>query len=453
MAGFEPDSAPPPGVTPRSESRPRRGIAVAPRAARSGSVGASRSWLWHDRAAAQDFVQVPLPTDAARQDPLNVFWDGLGREFPLAEERRYFNTSGLAIQPFEVLERMQQVALEGATQGETLRAPHLDAARAAVARLVGAEPDEIALQRNATEAMNTVARGIDWRRGDEIILTTHEHPGGAAPWVALAQDIGVRLQLFTPSFDAARDSETFWKLAGKKTRAIVVSHVVTTLGAVMPVEALCTEARRRGIWCIVDGAQAAGILPVDVHALGADCYLASGHKWMLGPVETGFLYVRRERLSELRPRFVGAYSADDRGWSLQERRLQFLPVASRFEYGTRSPAQAAGLAAALAWQEAIGFDLVRARARALAERFRHGIEGQPGVEVLTPAGGAAPIVTFRIPRRPNAQVADWLMHELGMRVRRVGELDLNAVRASFHLVNRRPDVDWLAEAVRVLAAS
>jgi selenocysteine lyase/cysteine desulfurase len=190
-----------------------------------------------------------------------------------------------------------------------------------------------------------------------------------------------------------------------------------------------------------------------VRALGADCYLASGHKWLLGPVETGFLYVRRDRLPQLRPRFVGAYSADDSGWSLRERRLRFLPVASHFEYGTRSPAQAAGLAAALAWQEAIGFDLVRARARALAERFRQAIEALPGVEVLTPAGGAEPIVTFRIAHRPNAQVADWLMTELHMRVRRVGELDLNAVRASFHLVNRRPDVDWLADAIRVLAAS
>jgi selenocysteine lyase/cysteine desulfurase len=404
-------------------------------------------------ARAQDFTQVPIPPDAARADPLDDFWDSLPREFPGGDELRYFNTAGLGIPPFEVLERTHAVAIEAATHGETMRHPHLDQARAAVARLVGADPDEIALMRNATEAMNVVARGLDLARGDEVILTTHEHPGGAAPWVARAQDEGIVLRLFTPSFDAGRDAEALWTLAGKRTRAIMVSHVLCTVGAVMPVEALCAEARRRRIWSVIDGAQAAGSLPLDLHALGADCYLASGHKWLLGPLETGFLYVRRDRLPQLHTRYAGAYAADDSGWSLRQGRLQFLDVASRFEYGTRSPAQAAGLAAAIDWQSAIGFDLAQARARALAQRFRAGIVDRPGIEVLTPAASAAsPIVTFRIPRRPNTQVVEWLQRELGMRLRLVNEEGLNAVRAAFHLVDRRADVDWLSEAVRVLAA-
>jgi selenocysteine lyase/cysteine desulfurase len=183
-----------------------------------------------------------------------------------------------------------------------------------------------------------------------------------------------------------------------------------------------------------------------------DCYLASGHKWMLGPIESGFLYVRQSRLPELRTRFAGAYAAEAAGYSLEEGRLEFLPGASRFEYGTRSPSQSAGLREAIEWQEALGTELVRARATALARRFHTAVSGYTGIEVLTPARAVevAPIVTLRVTRRPNSQVAEWLQRELGMRVRLVNERQLNAVRASFHLVNRLQDVDWLAEAIRVL---
>jgi selenocysteine lyase/cysteine desulfurase len=420
----------------------------------AGALAVPASWLLHGSLRGQEFSQVPLPPEPARSDPLHPFWDEIPSEFPLHEDLRYFNTAGLGIPPYDVLQRVQATALAAATEGETLREQHLGAARAALARFLGADPEEIALVRNATEAMNLVARGIPLRRGDEVILTTHEHPGGAAPWVALARDTGVRLRLYDPSFDPELDAGAIWGLASKRTRVLVVSHVLCTVGAVMPVEALCAEARRRGLWSVVDGAQAAGILPLGLHDLGADCYLASGHKWMLGPIESGFLFVRRDRLPELGTVFAGAYAAEASGWSLEEGRLEVLQAASRYEYGTRSPAQAAGLAAAIEWQEALGMDLVRARATALARRFRAGIAALPGIEVLTPAPATArsAIVAFRVTRRPNTQVAHWLRSELGMRVRTVSERNLNAVRASFHLVDRAPDVDWMVEAVRVLGA-
>ncbi len=438
--------APPPGATRSAAPLSRRHFLAL------GALAAPVGLALPRPARAQEFRQVPLPPDEARGDPLHDFWDTLPSEFPGREGLRYFNTAGLGVPPFEVLERVTSIALQAAEQGETLRHECFEPARSAVARFVGASPAEISLVRNATEAMNLVARGLELRAGDEVILTTHEHPGGAAPWVALKQDLGITLRLFDPSFDPARDAEAIWRLASKRTRAVVVSHVLCTTGALMPVSEIAAEARRRSIWSVVDGAQAAGILPLDLHQMGADFYLSSGHKWMLGPIETGFLFIRESNLPLLHTRFAGAYSANAAGWSLEEGRLEFLPEASRFEYGTRSPSQVAGLQAAVEWQEAFGPDLVRARANALAGRFHTAISGQPGIEVLTPgtAIGTVPVVTLRVTKRPNTQVAEWLRRELGMRVRLVGERGLNAVRASFHLVNRRLDVDWLAEAVRVL---
>ena len=418
-----------------------------------GAAALPAGLLFGSRAGAQDFTQTPLPPEAARSDPLHPFWDKLPAEFPLRDGLIYFNTGGLGIPPLAVLQRLQDVALEVATKGETLRDKYFEPARAAVARLVEAEPAEIALTRNATEAMNLVARGLGLRRGDEVILTTHEHPGGAVPWVALAQDLGVELRLFDPSFDPGRDAEAIWSLATRRTRAVAISHLLCTVGYVMPVREICAEARRRGLWTVVDGAQAAGCLPLRLHDLGPDAYVASGHKWLLGPEETGFLYVRREALAQVTPRFAGAYSDRLDGYSLEERRLHYRDDASKFEYGTRSAAQVAGLAAALEWIDALGLDLVQARSTALARRLHAGLAALPGIEVLTPAAPAvaAPLVTFRVTRRPNTQVADWLRSELGMRVRPVGERGLDAVRVSTHLVNRVADVDWLIEAARVLA--
>jgi selenocysteine lyase/cysteine desulfurase len=404
-------------------------------------------------ARAEDVAAVPLPPEAALTDPLHGFWDRMPAEFPLRDDHLHFNTAGLGIPPHAVLDRVGTVALESAATGDPQRG-QLDAARATLARFVGAAPEEIALVRNTTEGMNIVARGIDLRRNDEIVLTTHEHPGGAAPWVALRRDTGVVLRLVEPRFDPAADAAALVAALGKRSRVLVVSHVLATTGAPMPVEALAAEARRRGIWCVVDGAQAAGILPLDLGALGADCYVASGHKWLLGPVETGFLWVRRERLPDLRTRFAGVHTADDSGWDLDAGRIDFRPNADRYEHGTRSPAQAAGLAAALDWLSGVGAAAVRMRALALAQRFHAGITARPGIEVLTPPAAVArvPIVTFRVTHRPHAQVADWLWQELRMRVRPVPDRGLNAVRASFHLVNRVADVDWLADAVRVLGA-
>ena len=420
---------------------------------RLGLLALPAAALLRGSAAAQDFVDVPIVPDAARTDPLHAFWERIPDEFPLDANTRHFNTAGLGIAPLAVLERTHAAAVRAATEGDPMRG-RLDEARMRLGQYLHARPEEIALVRNATEAMNIVARGLEVRPGDEIVLTTHEHPGGAAPWVALHQDAGVTLRLVEPQLDPAADLESIWAQVNKRTRAIVLSHVLCTVGAVMPVEAVAAEARRRGIWCIVDGAQAAGVLPLDLEALGADCYLASGHKWLLGPVETGFLWVRQERLAELRTRFAGVHSVDAAGWDLDAGRLDFLTVASRYEYGTRSPSQPAGLVAALDWVEALGPALVRTRSLALAQRFRAGIEGLPGIEVLTPPAAVqqVPIVTFRVTRRPNAQVVDWLWTELRMRLRLVPDRGLNGVRASFHVVNRVPDVDWLIEAVRTLGA-
>ncbi|MFQ5600900.1 MAG: aminotransferase class V-fold PLP-dependent enzyme, partial [Candidatus Krumholzibacteriia bacterium] len=197
-------------------------------------------------------------------------------------------------------------------------------------------------------------------------------------------------------------------------------------------------------WCRLDRRNLGA-----AHDLGADAYAARGHGWLLGPVGTGFLYVRRDLLPRLEPRYRNRLDGRD----LSTRAARPIEAARQLELEMRSASLAAGLTASIEWQSGLGIDGVNGQATALAARLHAGLSGIDGIEVLTPAASvqSSPVVSFRVSRRPNAQVVSWLQDELGMRLRRIDALGLDAVRASTHVVNQVRDVDWLVDAVRALA--
>jgi selenocysteine lyase/cysteine desulfurase len=221
---------------------------------------------------------------------------------------------------------------------------------------------------------------------------------------------------------------------------------------VMPVPEIADLCRRRGVICVIDGAQAVGQVPVDLRSLGCDFYVASGHKWLLAPKGTGLMYVREEMLDRWRPSFVGAYS--DTGFDLVAGTFNRLRPASGSEYGTRSTPVLLGVAAAMDFLTTIGADSAAARAAYLASRLRAGIAPLSGVEILTPVepGSSAAILTFKLPEA-GGNPWDWcnlLRREHRMRLRPVGEAGLNAVRASTDVFNSEAEVDRLVEVLGTL---
>src|SRR5450759_3508343 len=171
----------------------------------------------------------------------------------------------------------------------------MEEALAGVAAVMVADPADIALTHSTTEGINLVLGAVPWRDGDRVVTTTHEHAGVLAPLIWLRDRLGVELELLNIG-DALDDDltvEAFAHALERPTRAVVLSHVLWTTGAVLPVDRIGRLGRSAGATVLVDGAQAAGAIPVILDDLGVDAYAMPAQKWLLGPEGMGALWVRR----------------------------------------------------------------------------------------------------------------------------------------------------------------
>ncbi|MFM1748914.1 MAG: hypothetical protein RLZZ188_2580 [Verrucomicrobiota bacterium] len=390
------------------------------------------------RAAASSSAELPA-FDAARPD---AYWEAVRALYPLAPDLKYFNTGGLGPAASPVLARAEEV-----TRRLQSRVEHghdlLGGARSTLARFLGADPAEISFVRNATEGNSIIAGGLKLSAGDEVIFESHAHPGGWYPWAQQQRLRGVVVRTFEPDHrDPAGNLARIRALCTARTRVVQVSHVTAPTGIVMPVDDIARFCRERGIWCHLDGAQSAGMIPFSLRAIGCDSFATSGHKWLGGPLETGVLYVRRDRLDDVAPVHVGSYSGElDEGTG----ELRIAGDAMRYEYGTRTPAAALGLAAACELQERIGRERIAVHGRALASRLAEQLAPLPGVEILSPVAGplAGAMVTFRTGVMPYDVLFKRLFYGHGFRCRPVSEEKLNAVRISAHVFNTPAECDAL----------
>ena len=426
----------------------------------------------HDAASRRDFLRCCLvgatvgpamhgchgqAVDGVRvagcaPDPNVPSWNTIREQFLLEDGYAYLNTAGLGPTPRPVIDAVVRCMTELERQCETGH-DLFDQVRKRTATFLGCEADELAITRNATEGMNLIARGLSLETGDDVLLSTHEHPGGSIPWFALAKDRGTVVRLFEPASTASETVDRVAAALTPKTRAVSLSHVTCTLGQVLPVQAIAELCRRRGIHLAVDGAQAVGMIPVDLHALGCDFYAFSGHKWLLGPKGTGILYVSSRMVDHWRPTHVGAYS--DKQFDLNAGVLELLPGAPTSEYGTRNAASAEGLIASIDFVDGLGLDRVARHGRNLARRFADSLRKLADVEVLTPSqpSSCASIVTFRFPRsRWSAREwVDKLRTEHRIRARPVDEQGLNAIRVATHVFNTDGEVDRALEVLTELS--
>jgi selenocysteine lyase/cysteine desulfurase len=378
-------------------------------------------------------------------------WRLVREQFLLQPGYVYLNAAGLGPSPLPVIDAVDRSWRELELQCETGHSRR-DGPRQKLCALMNCAEHELALTRNATEGMNLAARGIELDHGAQVLMTTHEHPGGAMPWFAAAQDHDISIETFTPGLTGEETMARFSAALTSRTRVVMVSHVTCTLGAVLPVKEIVDLCRNRGIVSVIDGAQAPGQVSVDLHDLGCDFYVASGHKFLLGPKGTGFLFVREEMLDRWRPSYVGAYS--DALFDLTAGRFERRREAPASEYGTRNTPLVLGLGAAIDFLTTIGLERVADRSSSLARRLRGHLDRITDIELLTPSDpqASAAILTFRLPGSVG-DPWDWcnlLRQEFGIRLRPVGEAGLMAVRAATHVFNDESDVDSLGEVLRQL---
>jgi selenocysteine lyase/cysteine desulfurase len=338
--------------------------------------------------------------------------------------------------------------------------------------LLDCDRSELTITQGATEALAMVAQGLDFSTGDEIIVTTHAHNAAIYPWLMRAQRQGwivKQVTLPSPLLGTEQPLGLIASAITERTRAIVVSHVQHTDGAILPVTEICAFAKQRNLLSIIDGAQACGSVDISVRTMGCDFYATSLHKWLNAPHGLGLLYIRKELLDRVWP-----YTADSNaGWSPIDRHGQAaFDAGEGFDDVQRATWPATlqkfgnsirflgprlrALQAALDFRDQLGADRIEARIRELAIYARLRLQQISGVEILTPAppGMWGGILAFR-PREGTAKaLAERLTRTDRVVVASVTHAAgpqspaFESVRASFHIYNSHDDVERLLRGVQ-----
>jgi len=329
-----------------------------------------------------------------------------------------------------------------------------DAVRERVARFLNAaSPGEIVFTRGTTEAINLVAQS--WGRstlrpGDEILITGMEHHSNIVPWQLVAGQTGATVRAVPITDVGELDLEAFDRLLGDRTRVLAVVHVSNALGTVNPVRDLVARARDRGIVTLVDGAQSAPHLPVDVQAIGCDFYAFSGHK-VFGPTGVGALYGRAALLERMPPWQGGGDMIE----TVTLEHTTFAPPPARFEAGTPAIAEVIGLGAALDYVGSVGQAAIRAWEEELLAYATERFQGLDGVRLIGTAREKASVLSFVVegvhPHDVGAVLDDDGIairagHHCAQPVMRRFGVPATA-RASFAFYNTREEVDALVRAV------
>jgi len=373
--------------------------------------------------------------------------DRIRQEMPVTTSHIYLNTGTFGPLPTCAVQVMQQqiqnelqVGRLGAAAFEQMGTTYTSA-RQAIARLLNAHEDEVALTDNTGEGLNIICYGLNWQPGDEIITTNHEHISLLAPLYQLRQRYGVVIRVADLGPNAERPVHAaVAELITPRTRLIAISHVTWTTGARLSLSEVGALGREHGIPVLVDGAQSAGAIPIDIHALNIDFYAIPGQKWLCGPDGTGALYARREALKYATSTYVGYWSTEDmhgEDWTIHAN-------ARRFEVGGRQTAAVAAQATSLNWlEQTVGHQWLFARIAELNAYAFRVLQTVPGLQLLTPNPGASGLLAFTLNGQSPDEVVTYLRDEHHIYTRTIPEM--NSIRISTGFYNTEEEIDNLVK--------
>ena len=362
--------------------------------------------------------------------------------FPACEGRTYLNCAAVAPGSTRVRAAINAWLDDHVAQGSMgseqwwARAAE---ARARTAALIGASPEEIAFVRSTSHGLALVAEGLDWRPGDEVaVASAIEYPSNVYAWKHLA-DRGVGLREIR-AVDGAVTPEAVEEAIGPRTRLVAVSSVQFASGHRTDVDAIGRLCRDRDVLFVVDAIQQAGAFPIDVKASGIHAMAACSHKWMLGLLGIGFLYVDRDLLPHLRPVLVGWHSVQD-PFAFDGTRFDLRADASRLEEAAPAFPLVCGLGAAVEMLLDAGVAATAAHITALLDRAANALEAI-GCEVSPTPEHRAGILMIKPAADVDALAEACLERNIAVSVRR------GRLRLSPHLYNNEDDIDALVELLR-----
>jgi selenocysteine lyase/cysteine desulfurase len=304
------------------------------------------------------------------------------------------------------------------------------------ARFLGCDIGEMLITNSTTNGMNAIAQGLRLKAGDRILTTDQEHGGGLLCWNYYAKYYGVIIDtiIIPPGENNAEAILNRIKESIKKeTRLISVSHIFSSTGLRMPVAEISALARSKNIICIVDGAQAAGAIKVNVKELGCHAYATSGHKWLMGPKGTGLLYLSKDVQDIIRPmQFEESYNTYNDG------------------NGVVNLACILGLGKAIEYLESVGISKIEEHNLALRNRLYDRLSNKTNLTIVSPAPGplASPMLACLVPGTiERVSFVKMLLDKHKLSIRPTHKQWFNGIRFSLHIFNTEKEVDFAAEVV------
>ena len=319
---------------------------------------------------------------------------------PALNETVFFNTGGIGPIPSVVADEVVNLIRLQEAQGryrpdlQEKLAERSEETRNITAEFFGVTPEEITFTHSISEGLNVVSEGIDWKAGDEVIISDQEHTSGYLPWVLRAEQHGVVLKQLQLMPEPEGLVDRLCALLTDRTRVVCLSHVTSALGIRVPAEQIVRVGHEAGALVGFDGAQSVGQFPIDLEKIGCDFYAATSYKWCLGPYGVGALYVKREALSQIAVRRSGARAAAK--VDMKSGTVVFPETALKFEFGARNLPLRIGYGKTLRYIEGIGLEAIETRVRDMVGYFKEQIAGIPGARVQTPEGFSAGAVNAAI---------------------------------------------------------
>ena len=387
----------------------------------------------------------PGPPDAGN----DAYWSLVKRQFPLNDDLLYLNAANVCPASRPVLDRyaefLRDFQSNPSFQNRAKYDPLRERLRGKIGALLRVSADEVAITRNTSESNSIIVQGLDLKPGDEVLSNDQNHASNDDSWKVRARREGFVVKtLPVPVPVPSRDElvSQIEKAITPRTKVIAITHVSSFAGMMFPAREISELARRRGIWLHLDGAQSFGAIDVNLKEIGCDSYSASTHKWLMGPLEAGLLFVRRERISEVWPSVVTV------GWSDQIVGARKLEV-----YGQRDDPRLVAVESAVDFLTLIGMDKIEARMRMLAGYMKNQLAQIPAVRMKTNREPelSAGVIKFELSNMPVMRAYDTLWERNRIAIAQTTAGDSRGLRFSPHIYNSREEIDRAVAAVKALA--
>lgn len=383
-----------------------------------------------------------LPTEVTAAD--EAFWSTIRLAYTASTSIINLNNGGVSPSPKVVqdaVERYNQLSNEAPSYYMwRVLDKGREGLRKKLAGLAGCDPEEIAINRNTTEALDNVIFGLDFERGDEIVLTKQDYPNMINAWKQRAQRDGIILKWVDLELPTESDDylvEQYTAQFTEKTKLVQVNHVINWTGHINPVRKIADAAHARGIEVLIDGAHSFGHFAFDIPSLGGDYFGTSLHKWLSAPIGSGMLWIKKEKIAKVWPLFPGESPQSD--------------DIRKFEnMGTRSFPIEQGIGQAIDFHEMIGGARKEARLRYLKNYWVNQVKDLPGVVMNTtthPAYSCA-IANIGIEGKEAGELDRFLFNNYNIHCVAINWENIHGVRIAPHVYTSLTDLDRLVEGIQ-----